>query len=350
MNILIVFWAGLGNTILLIPTLKGIRSLFPQGKIHMLIKKKIVQHLLDGSGLVDRYILYHKSNRLKDFGEQLKIAWQLKAKKYDRIITVSNHYKSAFLTSIIPGEMKIGYASGNWWDKVYDVAVKFDSSIHEVDLNLNLVQTLGALPSIERRPEIYVGDREKKFAQEAMEKIKGKYNTPIIGIHPGCSEALINKRWYADRFAKVADILSERYKAQIVIFGGKNEIGLSNKIAQMLDKANPLFLTGKTSIKETTATIGKCDLFISNDSGLMHVASAMKVPVVAIFGPTNVEKNAPLGKHNVIVRKDTACAPCSNYRKGGCDDTICLDRITVSDVIRAVEEILGGREPEKRSR
>ncbi len=308
----------------------------------MLIKEKIVQHLFDGSGLVDRYILYHKSNRLKDFGEQFEIAWQLRVKKYHRIITVSNHYKFAFLTSIAQGEMKIGFASRNWWDKVYDATVKFDTSIHEVDLNLNLIQTLGELSSIERCPEIYVGDQEKKFAQEVVEKIKEKNNNPIIGIHPGCSDALINKRWYPDRFAKVADILIGRYNASIILFGGPNEIKLADGIVGMMNKATPLVLAGKTSIKETAAVIGKCNLFISNDSGLMHVASAMKTPVISIFGPTSIQKNAPIGYEHLVVSKQYSCSPCQYYVVGQkCPMNYrCLTDICVNDVLDKVEGVL----------
>jgi len=343
MKMLIIFWAGLGNTILLVPTLKVIRSLFAQGKIHMLIKEKIVPKVLEGSGLVDRYIVYNKSsNAISNLWERLKIIWKLGAKKYDRIITVSNSYNSAFLTSIVHAKLKIGYASGRWWDRAYDITVNMDESIHEVDGRLNLVKPLGMPAIIERIPEIQIGNEEKEFARKVVKRVNKENNDVIVGIHPGCSDALINKRWYPDRFAKVADILSGRYNASIILFGGPNEIKLTDKILGMMNKLAPLVLAGKTSIKETAAVIGECSLFISNDSGLMHVAAAMKTPVISILGPTSIKKNAPIGYEHLVVSKQYSCSPCQYHiADHECPMNYgCLTDISVNDVLHKVEGVI----------
>ncbi|MAG44560.1 hypothetical protein CL633_01595 [bacterium] len=263
MKILIIFLAGLGNAILFEPCLRAISNFFPDCKIDLYIKQKVVEALYKNSGLVNNFIYYDK------------VPFQ----SYDVVISTSaklDWKEKLFLFLVrskkVITQEKIGYSE----------------DIHEIDCRLRLAHALGADVQ-DKYPKIFIPENTKNLLPNTSRF--------TVGFHPGCSEALKFKRWPAQRFTKVADSLD----ARIVFFGGPDEIKLSEKVIRMM-KNKAINLTGKTNIQETALAVGNCDLFITNDSGLMHVASAMQVPLIAIFGPTSPVKNAPLSDH-VILQK-----------------------------------------------
>ena len=166
-----------------------------------------------------------------------------------------------------------------------------------------------------------------------------KYEKPTLGINPGASYGSA-KRWYPEKFAQVALDLSAQY--DIVIFGGPGEVEIAKDIERELKEApieNYVNLAGKTSIKELCEKIGGLDLFITGDSGPMHVAAAFKVPTVAIFGPTKDKETSQW--HNpcsVIVKKEIHCAPCMK-RTCPLKHHECMKLIETSDILTAVKEL-----------
>jgi len=166
-----------------------------------------------------------------------------------------------------------------------------------------------------------------------------KYEKPTLGINPGASYGSA-KRWYPEKFAEVAIELSKQY--DIVIFGGPSEVDIAYDIEQELEKAtisNYQNMAGKTSIKELCQKIGELDLFITGDSGPMHVAAAFNVPTVAIFGPTkDKETNQWKNSKGVIVKRDMVCAPCMK-RTCPLKHHECMKLIEAEDVLEAVKSL-----------
>ncbi|PIV63342.1 MAG: hypothetical protein COS11_07960, partial [bacterium (Candidatus Ratteibacteria) CG01_land_8_20_14_3_00_40_19] len=134
--------------------------------------------------------------------------------------------------------------------------------------------------------------------------------------------------------------LIKTYNAQVIIFGGKQEISLAERVASLMKK-NPIIAAGKTTLGETAALIERCNLFITNDSGLMHIACAVKTPVVAIFGPTDYRKTGPYSINSAIIRKNLPCSPCYQRGKVKCKELDCFKLITVEEVLEAAERVLG---------
>lgn len=165
------------------------------------------------------------------------------------------------------------------------------------------------------------------------------YEKPILGINPGASYGSA-KRWYPEKFASVAIALSKRY--DIVLLGGPNEVDIAYDIEKGLKKAqikNYTNLAGKTSIKTLCETIGGLDLFITGDSGPMHVAAAFKVPTVAIFGPTNDKETSQwMNPKGIIVKKEMACVPCMK-RTCPLKHHECMKLISSKAVLDAVNTI-----------
>lgn len=165
------------------------------------------------------------------------------------------------------------------------------------------------------------------------------YEKPTLGINPGASYGSA-KRWYPEKFASVSIALSTRY--DIILLGGPDELDIASDIEKGLKKAqikNYTNLAGKTSIKTLCETIGGLDLFITGDSGPMHVAAAFKVPTVAIFGPTKDEETSQwMNPKSIIVKKDMDCAPCMK-RTCPLEHHECMKLISSAAVLDAVNTI-----------
>jgi len=162
---------------------------------------------------------------------------------------------------------------------------------------------------------------------------KARYERPTLGINPGATYGSA-KRWYPEKFAEVAEYFSDFY--DIVIFGGPGEVAMAGEIEDMLKALhvnNVLNLAGKTDIKELCAHIGALDVFVTNDSGPMHVAAAYQIPTVAIFGPTrHLETSQWQNSRSKIVRHDIECAPCMK-RECPLKHHKCMTLITAQEVI-----------------
>ena len=166
-----------------------------------------------------------------------------------------------------------------------------------------------------------------------------KFEKPTLGINAGATYGSA-KRWYPERFAEVAAHFKEQF--DIIIFGGPNEVEMAQDIQNHLEKlgvTNFINLAGKTTIEELCATIGGCSLFITNDSGPMHVAAAYQVPTVAIFGPTRYKETSQwMNEKSIIVRHEMECSPCMK-RECPLKHHECMTTITASEVIEAVKSL-----------
>ena len=166
-----------------------------------------------------------------------------------------------------------------------------------------------------------------------------KFDKPMMGINAGATYGSA-KRWYPERFAAVAKEYSERY--DIIIFGGPNEVEMAKEIETNLKAShvtNYTNLAGKTTIKELCSLIGGCSLFVTNDSGPMHVAAAYGVPTVSIFGPTkHTETSQWMNEKSIIVRHEMECAPCMR-RECPLRHHECMKSIEAAEVVEAVREL-----------
>lgn len=156
-----------------------------------------------------------------------------------------------------------------------------------------------------------------------------------IGINPGAAYGSA-KRWLPDRFAAVARTLARDLDAGILITGGPGEADVARDIEASID-GSCLNLTGTTTVRQMMAVISQCGLFVTNDSGPMHVAAAFGIPIVALFGPTNPTTTSPLSDTVRIVRKPMPCAPC--LKRHCPHDHACMESITVEDVLEAARSL-----------
>ncbi len=172
---------------------------------------------------------------------------------------------------------------------------------------------------------------DPKLYAPILDFVPNRFERPAIGINPGASYGSA-KRWYPEKFAEVCNRLCGDF--DIVIFGGPGEEGMADDIVAQLRCKNYSNLCGKLTIKELCEHIGGLSAFITNDSGPMHIASAMGIPTVAIFGPTDFTETHPFGNNHMIVSKYLSCAPCKK-RECPLRHHRCMKEIDADEVIEA---------------
>jgi heptosyltransferase-2 len=332
----------IGDAVMCEPALASLRSLFPAAEISLLVTPPIAD-LFKGHPGVDRLMLYDRRGRHAGLAGKWRLASALRRARFQCAILFQNAFEAALLTFLAGVPARHGYATDGRGFLLSDsIPVPARGKIgHQVRYYLDLLRPLGAVPP-PRPPRLYVGveDEEAAGAKLAAAGI-GKYDL-VIGVNPGSVYGGA-KRWLPDRFADTADRLVDHQRAtagrpaRVVIVGGRGEEGLGRAVAEKM-RHRPVELSGKTTIRELMAVIGRCGLFLTNDTGPMHIAAAFGVPLVAVFGPTDARTTAPFGGDHALVRQPVDCAPC--LLRDCPIDHRCMTRVTVDMVYEAAAEQL----------
>lgn len=220
-----------------------------------------------------------------------------------------------------------------------------NDSLHNVEENLRILEFLGVREPTSYPLEIYFETQEKTLATKWLEE-RGLGGAPLVGFHPGTStfKGHVRKRWPEEKYSSLIREISTAYpEARFLIFGGSEEDPSKERIREGSGVKEKVFSISTSSIRETAALIGKCGVFVSNDSGLMHIAAACQVPTVAIFGPTNPVWVRPWMCRHRVIRCGPPCSPCFRYSPIPikCEtDNFCLMDVTVAEVLEAAVSML----------
>lgn len=319
MKILIILPNWLGDAVMATPAIEALCTLYPDAELTLV-----------GSFVSIEALKYHPQckrhyvDETKKGGNRFLNTYRF-AKAlghHDLAITFRNQLHSSLLLFWSGSEITAGRRS--WHSSLLlKHAIKPSHPSHLVEQYRDIAQSIS--------PRVLVIENLKLHIPPH------RYSRPTLGINPGATYGSA-KRWYPEKFAEVARAYADRY--EIILFGGPNEVGMANDIESRLKEINVTNLAGKTSIAELCSFIGGLDLFITNDSGPMHVAAAYQVPTVAIFGPTrHLETSQWMNEKSYIVRHDMKCAPCMK-RECPLGHHECMKSITAEEVIEAVKQII----------
>lgn len=336
-KILVMHTGGwIGDMILLTPALHALRDQFPHANISMLVLP-LVQELMERNPYIDEVIIYDKHNKNKGMRQMMKIGNQLKSRQFDMsVILHPNSISSIFLSHIasIP-KCIYGKPSENLLMKKSKKAKK----IHEVKRYLNIVSSIANTENYDHLEFWGITKDEINFAKNII----NTQNNPIIGIN--ISTTWHSKQWEIENFIKLIELLIKQFDAKILLTGGKDDIELGNKILSKILTQAPLpvykdksilNLVGVTTIIQLGAIIKCCDLYITADSGPMHISAALGVPTIALFGPTDPARHGPYGKNNMVIKKDMDCSPCYK-RECKMKSNACMKTIRPEDVFESVK-------------
>jgi heptosyltransferase-2 len=246
---------------------------------------------------------------------------------------------------------RVGLDNGRGWFLNVKVPDDGFGARHEAEHYLAVAEAIGATTP-DKHLHIPLSDEERQQAQHIVygSEEPDMQQGPIIAMHPGCSMLSTARRWAPERFAQLADTLYRDFGGQLLLLGGPDEAPIREQIMRLMQSDMPRrSLSGDESIKLTAAIIEQCDLFVGNDSGLMHLATAVDTPTIAIFGLTNHKAWGPYtgdtpGRATVVCL-DLPCMPC--YFRGrnigtpeGCATRDCLTQLQVDPVALAARRLL----------
>ncbi len=318
----------IGDTVISLPALEAVRENFPESEIVVLARPWVIP-LIEHHPAVDRIILLKKGRPLSGFIELIRVARLLRKKKFDMAILFQNAFEAALLTYMGGVKNRIGY-NLDWRGLLLTHSIRRDDPIlkeHQVEYYLSILRSMG-WNSKTGYPRLWIGKRDSEAAESLLLSGGIGKEEEIIGLSPGAAYGPA-KRWPAERFALVGDWASERWGSKVLLIGGPGENRVCRALAGAM-KYSPVNLCGKTTLGQAMAIIKRCDFFITNDSGLMHVAAALDVPMIAIFGSTDPIATGPISQRARVVRKKADCAPC--LKKECPSDFRCMLSITPEDV------------------
>ena len=327
--------SGIGNLIMLTPMIRTLRAGIPDGKIHVIVLPNGAKDVLEGSPIVDDVIVMDSKKIFKDVRHDfpdLSIAATHKG-----FMRAKETFKTGAFWRL---GFKYDHKGKNDTSFLFTQAVDCDESKHEVEQGLDLIRPLG-FPEI-RDQYMHVEDSDREFADSLLSESGIGKDDLIFGFYTGLDPTNPKGRcWRLDRFAQLGDRLIEKHGCRIVVVGGAGETPTAEKLVGLM-KNKPIILTGKTTLRQVATVAEKCCLFISSDGGPMHIAAAMKTPVVGIFGPTDWVSHAPYGEKCLVVKSDYPCSPCHKPHKEmpNCDHFSCLETISVDMVMEAIQQLL----------
>jgi len=331
-------WAG--DAVMTIPALRQLRQSLPDVHLTLATRANTAELFADVE-FIDDLLVCHESGTLS-------AARSWSRRNFDLAILFTNSFQSA-LTSLLAGVPdRLGYATQHR-GLLLTASVPLPTwrdSRHEVYYYLNLIAELERLlnhqthTAKEPSPRLSLSLQRRADAQALLAKSGVSVTDTLVALCPGSVNSRA-KRWPAQRFAQVADQLSEKRGVKILLVGSQQELEISLEVKKRM-RHKPVLLTGQTTLGTAAAVLSQVDLLITNDTGPAHIASALGQPTLVIFGPTNPLTTRPLAESAEIVRKPPDCAPC--MLRDCPIDHRCMTAITTEEVVERALAILGSNE------
>jgi len=336
-----------GDAIIALPALRAVRERFAGAEISI-VARPYVADIYRDQGICDQLIPYDLLGGHAGISGRERLAAELRAHYFDIALLLQNAFDAAWLAWRAKIPQRIGYARDGrslFLTKAVPVPKPGEIPKHERYYYLELVRRAGwleALPEVSSI-KLRVSEDERRKAEQAFANFGVRKNTLRIAIGAGASYGSA-KCWQPQGFAELANRLLVQSDADIILFGTPAESAVSNAISAGM-RHPPIDLTGKTTIANLPALLKQCHLFIGNDSGAMHVAAAVGLPVVAIFGPTDPCGTAPVTPLCTIVQEKPYCSPC--FLRRCPTDHRCMTAVTPDMVETAARHWLSSVEAQR---
>lgn len=327
----------IGDSVMSVPALRALRQLFPDDEI-ALHTRSWAEGIFRDADFIDRILTYERpESSLKEVMGQARA---LKNERFDLAIIFPNSFASALTARFAGIPRRFGFSKeGRRLVLTDPVPIpEWKSTRHEAYYYLELVRAVenGVLGTdssarYETTTDLPVSDERQADTRDFLTRKGVDLSRPIVALGPGSTNSMA-KRWPYERFATVADLLHKEKAANIILLGGPDDVEVAAKISAM-SRASLLDLTAKTSLGDAADILSVCDLMISNDMGLAHLAPAVGTATLVIFGPTNPVTTRPFSELAEVLRVEVECSPCM-LRECPIDHR-CMERVTVEQVFSA---------------
>lgn len=323
----------IGDTIMSTPAINCLRENFPNAQIDVICRPWVKEVLKNNPDINNIFI--EEKGIIKNY----PLITQIRTAKYDLGVLFPNSFSSALMLWLAGVKNILGY-NRDGRGLLLSKKIKPTKEIleqHQVEYYYNLVKQI-CEKDVPKKLILNLENESKLFIDDLLKQKGINENDFVVGINPGAFAGSA-KRWYPERFAKVGDYMVEKHNAKIILVGTDKEKPLADKVEEFSQFKNNYFnFAGTLNLQQHLCLLNKLKLFYTNDSGSMHMASALDIPIVAIFGGTDWKVTYPYNKNSVMIRKNTECAPCLLDE---CPtDHRCMKNITPEDVINATEDFL----------
>ncbi|MFH1414094.1 MAG: lipopolysaccharide heptosyltransferase II [Candidatus Omnitrophota bacterium] len=337
-RILITRTDRVGDVLLSTPVIKALRDRYPDAFIAMIVKP-YARDIVADNPYLDQVIVYDKSGKEKSWFGSYMFVRKLRKKKFDLAIILHPTNRMHLISFLAGIPRRVGY--NRKLGGLLTDAIKHAKQLgekHELEYSLDLLRILNIEPK-ERNLFMPLRGESEIWADGLLEKEGIKKSHRLLAINPGAS--CPSKIWPDQRFAELANRLIEKYGFRVIVISGPKDITLVEKVVKGM--GHPVVnLAGRTSLSQLASIVRRCELLISNDSGPVHIATALGVPVISIFGRNqqglSPKRWGPLGKRDRILHKEVGCVECLAH---DClKEFKCLKAIEVEDVMKAAESML----------
>jgi len=320
-----------GDAVLAIPAMKAVRKHFPEAEI-TLLARPWVAGLFTSAPFIDKVWSVEKPSGLASWTRMTR---DIRGRGFDLALLFPNSFESALMIFLGGVPRRIGYATdGRRWMLTNSVVPGKDPR-HQTQYYLDLVKTLSAStdpPSI----EIQATNEERGNARKLLNAEGIAAGVPFLVLNPGAAYGSA-KRWHEERFADAADSLAHEFRFQVALIGSHGERSIAERIREYM-KRPAAILNGKTNLETLIGVLAESSLMITNDSGPMHIAAALGVPTVAVFGSTDERVTGPCGPRTRIVKYPVECSPC--LLRDCPIDHRCMNGVTVENVCIAARDLI----------
>jgi heptosyltransferase-2 len=330
-----------GDAVMSLPALAALRGAYPRAEIVALARPWVADIYALASS-VDRVIPYHAARGASDLSAKWELAKSLRAENFDCAILLQNAFEAALIARLAGIPRRIGYdRDGRGWLLTDAIAVPNPGEIprHQRFYYLELLRRAAIIDALPPSDAIRLDGARAASDRGAARFRQLGLDPTVIGVSPGAAYGSA-KRWAPDAFAAAASRIARQESASVALFGSESERPLCDAIAQSIrnEGVTAVNLAGRTALAEFIELAAACRLFLTNDSGAMHIASAAGAPTVAIFGATDEFATGPTGPLARVVRHPVECSPCL-LRECPIDHR-CMTLVTPDDVAGVALEML----------
>lgn len=339
-NILVIKLSSIGDVVLVTASLKAIRQKYPQANIYCLVGKDSTR-ILQRCPYIDGMIIYDDQDKDKGFNGLLKLSQKLRQSRFDMVIDFQNNQKSHLLSFLSFPIKSFGYRNKKFGFLLSQGVSLPTEPLPPVEHQFRILKNLG-IEYQQPQLELWPSGKDIQYAQELFES-EWLGNAPqIVGINISASQNWPTKNWPVKSMAKLCDLLNAK-NIRVLITGMNKDLEKARELLGMT-KTKPAVFIGKTDIPQLAALIKRCGVFITPDSAPLHIAAAMQVPTIALFGPTDSRRHIPPAARLSVIEKKPACAPCYSS-KCRMPTHMCMNEITPEEVLAKVEELLHHEHP-----
>ena len=335
-RILVVMPNWFGETLFATPLLRALREQRRDALITTLGRPRCGE-VLTHNPHVDTLMDYDEQGRHRHLLGQWRLVRELRAQQFDTAFVLRKSLSRTLLLALAGIPVRVGFANPkSGWLLTHRMRPS-TASMHKASTYLPLLEAVG-LAVVPGPYEYTVGEEERRWAREWLGAQRARNGRPLIALHPGAN--WWHKRWSPERFAALADRLSEIHRIQVAITGGPDDVGLARDMTQRM-RHPAMVLAGQTTLRQLAALLEQIHLVIANDTGVLHIAAALGRPVVALYGPTSPQLTGPLGDpQRTTVLHHAGCCPRIPCFRAAHPPHPGMDAITVDEVYTAATQLL----------